>query len=74
MTQLKLEMGRVDGVDLLKNFLVFAGRSLHNNGADGVRFLPDAAPHRRGASRIRDPQKGRGEKPALAARSSAGAA
>ena len=40
MTQLKLEMGRVDGVDLLKNFLVFAGRSLHNNGADGVSFLP----------------------------------
>jgi len=39
MTQLKLEMGRVDGVDLLKNFLVFAGRSLHN-GADGVSFLP----------------------------------
>ena len=33
-------MGRVDGVDLLKNFLVFAGRSLHNNGADGMSFLP----------------------------------
>lgn len=29
-------------------------------------------PHRRGASRIRDPRKRRGEKPALAARSSTG--
>ncbi len=45
MTQLKLEMGRVDGVDLLKNFLVFAGRSLHN-GADGVSFLPKSIFHR----------------------------
>ena len=39
---------------------------------DASVLVFDAAPHRRGASRIRDPRKGRGEKPALAAGSSAG--